>query len=82
MTDNNKLAPEEAGLDNAMRNVDGRAFIWHLLQTSGVFESMFDNDPISHAFNAGEREMGLKLKSMVLDVAPEYFVIMIKENIG
>lgn len=76
-----KLDSEQLGAYNIMRNVDGRHFIWRQLQKCGVFESMFNIDPIMHAHNAGLREAGLKLDRLVKEISPEDYLTMISENI-
>ena len=72
---------ENLAISNIMRNEDGRGFIWSQLQACSVFESMFDNDPIQHAYNAGMREAGLRLDRLIKEAEPSYYVKMIEENI-
>lgn len=72
--------PEELVVYNLMRTEDGRAWVWKHLQNNGVFESMFDHDPIKHSFNAGKRSSGLDLECDLKEFAPDYYLKMLQEN--
>lgn len=69
-------------INNMMKNVDSRKFIWNHLQYCGVFENIFNIDPIQHSYNAGLREAGLILKRKIQEFEPRYYVKMIEENIN
>ena len=76
--------PREAQLlsiSNIMASEGGRDFMWRYLQQSYVFVSVFDVDPIQHAYNAGRREVGLFLQREVKEAAPDQYIMMIKEHI-
>jgi hypothetical protein len=77
-----KVDRESLVIQNVMKNEDGRSFIWGQLQSCGVFESIFDRDPIKHGYNAGLREGGLQLDRKVREAAPEQYVKMMQENIN
>ena len=72
--------PEVMAIHNIMSNIDGRCFIWGQLQSCGVFETIFDIDPLKHSYNAGLREAGLRLKRVVEELEPGYYIKMIEEN--
>jgi len=72
---------ESLAIQNIMRNADCRAFMWDHLQSCGVFENMFDKDPIQHSYNAGRRVAGLTLERKLKEHEPHYYVEMIKENL-
>jgi len=76
-----KHDPEELVVQNMMKDEYGRRYIWKHLQNMGVFENMFDSDPIQHAYNAGVRSAGLQLDQDLRDYAPGAYVKMIQENI-
>lgn len=73
--------PEELAVQNIMKNEDMRNYMFKHLQEGGVFENIFDSDPIQHAHNAGKRQLGLVLDSDLRLYAPGDYVKMIKENI-
>lgn len=73
--------PEELAVQNLMKNEGMRNYMWKQLQEAGVFENIFDNDPIKHAYNAGKRQNGLVLDSDLKQYAPDMYIKMIKENI-
>ena len=64
-----------------MKLEDNRDFVWELLQSTRVFESMFDTDPMKHAFNAGRRDVGLNLVRDLKKASPEFYIKMIQEHI-
>lgn len=64
-----------------MKTQDGRDFFWEKLQYTRIFETMFDNDPIKHAFNAGRRDVGFNLIRDLKKASPEFYIKMIQEHI-
>lgn len=72
--------PEELAVQNLMKNEGMRNYMWKLLQEAGVFESIFDKDPIQHAYNAGKRQNGLALDRDLRHYTPDMYLKMIKEN--
>ena len=75
------LAAESLTIESLMRTEHGRSWMWKRLQSCGVFETMFDRDPIKIAYNAGRRDAGLELDREIRESAPGYYVKMIEENI-
>jgi len=65
-----------------MQTENGRTFIWRFLQSSFVFESAFDGDPLKHAYNAGYREKALWLWREVREAAPDEYLRMIQEHLN
>jgi len=76
------MSNESIAVGNIMKNEDGRAFMWAYLQSCGVFENMFDKDPIQHSYKAGLRAAGLILENKLKTYDPHYYVVMIKENLN
>lgn len=83
MSDDEKRAHtiEELVVQNIMKTEGGRDFMMKHLRRCGVFESIFNEDPIRHAKNAGLREAGLMLERDLKELAPAYYIKMIEENI-
>lgn len=50
-----------------------------ILATAGVYSSGFDADPCRHAFNAGRRDIGLRLMALLVEASPEDFQTMERE---
>lgn len=73
---------EDLVIESIMRTEHGRKWMWRQLQSRGVFENMFDRDPIKMAYNAGRRDSGVSLNREVKEAAPGYYVKMIEENIN
>lgn len=70
----------ELEISAIMSSETGRNFAWSILQGTGVFTDTFDPDPISHAFNAGMRRVGLNLISEIKAVEPDNYMRMLKEH--
>lgn len=76
-----KSNPDALAIRNILKDEGGRAYIWKHLQSCGVFENIFNIDPIQHGYNAGLREAGLRLERDIKEYEPFYYMKMIKENI-
>lgn len=76
-----KKDPDILAVANIMRTEEGRGFIFRQLQSDGVFESIFDIDPIKHAHRSGKRDSGLRLDRVVRESDPDNYIKMIQENI-
>ena len=77
---NTRQDPDELVVCNIMRSPDGRAYMFRKLQSCSVFETMFSDDPIKHAFNAGLRESGVQLNRELMHFALSDYLKMIEEN--
>jgi hypothetical protein len=62
-----------------MGQVQGRRFIWRLLELAGVYRSTFRADN-EMAFLEGMRNMGLVLMADIHEVCPEKYFVMVKEH--
>lgn len=58
----------------------GRRHIWGLLAQSGVFRSSFNTNAMTMAFQEGQRNIGLRLLSMIHEHCPESYTVMVEEN--
>ena len=72
---------DELVVQNIMRTEEGRRYLWEYLQSCGVFANIFAIDTHQHAYNAGMREVGMRLHDDLRDYAPDLYLTMIKENI-
>lgn len=71
---------EEEDFKWVLSDVRGRRFIWGLLEEAGVYSSSFDGTAETTIFNEGQRNQGLKILSMIHEVAPDMYATMIKEK--
>ena len=58
--------------------VEGRWFLWDLLETCGVFESSFTGNNTTF-FLEGQRNIGLVLVNAIHEVSPDAYSLMVKE---
>lgn len=61
-----------------MSTQQGRRFVWDLLEFTGVFSVGWDPSARIH-FNAGMRNVGLKVFSELHQVCPDQYLLMAKE---
>lgn len=70
---------EQKQLQEIMAFKRGRAFVYRLLETCGIYRSSFASEALAMAFREGERNVGLRLLSEVTEVSPEKYHTMLKE---
>lgn len=70
----------DAGISDAIASRNGRALLWWLLQISGVYSNPFRDNALRTAFNSGELNIGLQLQARIMEVNPDGFLAMMKEN--
>jgi hypothetical protein len=70
----------EEGLRQLLASAQGRAWMWGLLSDCDPYRTPFNTDPIQMGFNCGESNVGLKLIAEIHRVAPESYLMMMKEN--
>lgn len=63
-----------------MRTTEGRAWFFTRLTNCGVYDNVFDSDPIEHAYAAGKRAAGLDLLREAQS-EPDFYVKMIEESL-
>lgn len=66
-------------LRNVMASIDGREWIFELLQLCHVYETSWSPDPLRMAANEGERNVGLQLIGQIQVCCPEAYLQMMKE---
>jgi hypothetical protein len=63
-----------------MSDPRGRRFVWRQLAAAGVFQSSFDPTAMNMAFNEGRRSEGLRLLALVMELCPDLYPTMMKEQ--
>lgn len=70
-------------LKDALKSVagtrQGRRLLYAILVQSGYKQSGFNLDPYAHAFNAGQRNIGLWLEGLLAAHCPEVEALLIRE---
>lgn len=75
-----KFDTDKLVMQNIMSRDEGREYMWKKLQSYGVFENIFNNDSIQHAYQSGRRAAGLELDADIREHTPAEYLMMIKEN--
>jgi hypothetical protein len=77
-----KLARQQEVADFMWLMADqrGRRIVWRQLATAGVFLSSFDPTAMTMAFNEGRRSEGLRLLAQVMELCPDLYATMMKEQ--
>ena len=60
---------------------EGRKFMMKILNISGLDRDTFDKDTHQHAFKAGKRSIGIRIRDELQDAAPELYLRMLTEHI-
>lgn len=58
----------------------GRRVMWRLLELSGPFRLSFDPNAMKMAFNEGNRNLGNQFFNEVMNLCPELYPVMVKEQ--
>lgn len=71
----------DEGLKALVETQNGRFYLWHIL---GVAKAIGHNamgaSPYETAFNCGMQNVGQQILSHLVEVAPDSYLLMIKEN--
>lgn len=71
------------GIAEALDTPAGRKMLWWLLSVSkAVAVNPFSGDPYHTAFNCGEQNVGQQVLARIIEVNPEGFLAMQKENLN
>ncbi len=73
-----KRDQDNADLISVMETHAGRRFVWRILESAGLYKLSYTGNSETF-FNEGQRNIGLKLLSDLLKVAPEEYVRMTQE---
>lgn len=77
-----KLDEQEARNDiiAVLGTAAGRRYIWRQLENARVFSSSYAQQSNQTFFREGQRNVGLRMFTEVLDASPELFLQMQKEH--
>lgn len=70
----------EEGLRQTMSSVQGRAWLYNLIEICGPGQNPFSTDALRMAFNCGELNIGNQIVADCNRIAPELYLAMMKEN--
>lgn len=71
---------EEADFKWLMGRKQGRRIIWRQLERAGVFKLSFNTNAMQMAFAEGNRNEGLRTLSLIHQLTPELYPVMVKES--
>jgi hypothetical protein len=74
-----KIDIEDAQLRKVMNDKSGRAFVYRMLNDSGMFRAVY-GDVEGLSFMEGRRVVGVNLMNDILRVCPDLFSKMIQER--
>lgn len=68
------------GLAATLETYNGRRFVWWLLSEGGMFRDPFNGHALDTAHACGRASVSRDLLNRVLEVNPEAYIQMMKEN--
>ena len=71
---------ERNDIEFLLSSPQGRRFLWKLLSGCGIYELSYITDSDMTAFNEGRRSVGNNILADILDVNPDGYSALIKEN--
>lgn len=77
--ENIELRRRARDISIVLSSVEGRRFYWRLLCECGVFTSSYTGNNTTF-FNEGRRQIGLMLLNELNDIAPDAYLVMLKES--
>ncbi len=77
--DESQRERELADMRWVMSSVEGRRFVWRLLEKAGVFRTSFTGNSTTF-FNEGMRNMGLMVLGDVHEAAADEYIVMMNES--
>lgn len=75
---NRREALRMALYKTVMQSVEGRAVMWDVLETCGVYRSIWHPSAAIH-YNAGKQDLGHELQAMLLEVSEDLYDLMARE---
>lgn len=73
-----KFEIEQAYRD-LMSTRQGRKFLYYVLELTKFMQQPFNGQALGTAFNCGEQNVGKRILADMLNVAPDSFVVLMKE---
>lgn len=71
---------EVADLKFILSTVQGKRFLWRLLEQCKTFESVFSPESMRMSYSAGRQDLGHYLMAEIMDAEPEAFIEMMKQK--
>jgi hypothetical protein len=78
--DRNARKVEIADIKWLMSSPRGRRIVWRLLKMARTFQISFNTNAMQMAFNEGNRNLGNQLLDEVMELCPDVFPVMQKEQ--
>lgn len=69
-----------SAVGKALANVEGRKFLWWLLEIGKIGNQPYAGNALNTAFACGELNVGQRILDRIISVSPEGYLIMMKEN--
>ena len=73
---------DKMDIQHILSSINGRRFLWGILQFCGVFETSFNQNTNQTMFNEGQRNVGLRLLSKIQEADAAAYITMVKEYEG
>lgn len=70
----------DSAVSKAVVDIDGRKFLWWLLEIGRIGLQPYANNALNTAFNCGEMNVGQRILDRIISVSPEGYLQMMKEN--
>lgn len=69
-----------AAIEALLQHAHGRKFLWWLLEIGGIGGQPFSGNALTTSFNCGQLNVGNQVQARILEVSPEGFITMMKEQ--
>jgi hypothetical protein len=76
------LLQSQNDLRAVMSIVEGRRFVWGLLEDCGVFAPSFANEPLATSYNEGRRAIGIGLMVRCQAEATDLYIAALQEHLA
>ena len=68
------------GLGRIMDSLEGRMWMWALLEVCGIYHTSFSENALTMAFAEGRRDIGLRIVADIIKISPAQYARMVEEN--
>lgn len=66
-------------LRSVLNTIEGRRFLWRILEFCGLYKTSFTGSSETF-FLEGQRNVGIKLITEIIETEPEAYLLMMKEH--
>ena len=70
----------DSAVNKAVVDIEGRKFLWWLLQIGRIGYQPYARNALDTAFTCGELNVGQQILDRILQVSPDGYILMMKEN--